>query len=545
MPRLWGLAGRGVRFSNAHSPVPLTLPAHTTLLTGLGPQHHGVRDNIGYALGPERPTVAESFAAGGWATAAFVGGYPLDRVFGLARGFEHYDDRMSRVPDDGREGHVERRATEVVESALAWLDGARPGPFFLWVHLFDPHDPYEAPPPFAGRHAQPYDDEVAYADHELGRLLDGVAGLRPGPCWIVVVADHGEALGEHGERTHGIFLYEETLRVPLVIVSPGADEPRVLDRPVSLADLAPTLLEAAGLEPLPGGDGQSLLRLLEHGRGWEPQPLYLESIHGRRRFGWAPLAGFLDWPEKYVAAPSPELYDLGKDTGETENLFTAARAAALEQRLAAARGTDGEELPAAEAGSGVDLERLASLGYVGAGGTALRPEAVWDRPRPDPKERVAALPAIERGVDALVAGRDEEARAALEEALRIDPDNLVTLDNLGILALRASEFARAEGLFREGLRRDRDAENLANNLGIALARLGRHAEAQTAFRRALAVRPGFTRARFNLAVALYSEGAHAEALRQLERVRSEEPGFPGLQAAEQAVRRSLAAQQGP
>lgn len=545
MPRLRALAGRAVRFGNARSPVPLTLPAHTTLLTGLGPRRHGVRDNIGYALGPKTPTLAGSFQAAGWATAAFVGGYPLDRAFGLARGFDLYDDRMSRAPADGRSGHTERRAAEVVDAALAWLDDSKSGPFFLWVHLFDPHDPYEAPPPFAGRHAHPYDDEVAYADHELGRLLDGLTGSRPGPLWIVVVADHGEALGDHGEPTHGVFLYEETLRVPLVIVPPGETAARAIDAPVSLADLAPTLLEAAGLEPPQDGDGRSLLPLLRddaEAQAWEARPLYVESIHGRRRFGWAPLTGFVDWPEKYVAAPRPELYDLERDPGERENRFAAERAEALERRLEQVRGPDVEERSAPEAASGVDLERLASLGYVGAGGAALREDALRDRPRPDPKERIAALPAIDRGRAALAAGKGDEARRAFEEALRLDPDNLIAFNDLGLIALRSGNTARAERFFREGLRRDRDAEGLANNLGLALGGLARYAEAERAFRRALAVRPAFTAARFNLAVMLQRQGAHRQALRELERVRSEEPDFPGLRATTEEVRRTLAAQ---
>jgi len=217
MPRLWTLAESGYRFTAAHTPVPMTLPAHASLLTGLGPRKHGVRDNIGYTLPEEVPTVAESFASAGWSTAAFLGGYPLDHAFGLARGFDVYDDRMTRRPADGREGHTERRAEEVVDSALAWLrrqDGRR---FFLWVHLFDPHDPYEAPAPFHGRHAEPYDDEVAYTDDELGRLIDEVMAARNERPWIVVAGDHGESLGEHGETTHGIFLYESTLHVPLVV----------------------------------------------------------------------------------------------------------------------------------------------------------------------------------------------------------------------------------------------------------------------------------------------------------------------------------------
>jgi arylsulfatase A-like enzyme len=532
MPRLWALAGRGYRFTTVHTPVPLTLPAHSTILTGLGPQHHGVRDNIGYALQTDLPTVAEALSAAGWTTAAFVGGYPLSRAFGLARGFGVYDDRMTRTPEDGRQGHTERRADEVVDSALEWLSGQSDGPFFLWVHLFDPHDPYEAPPPFRGRHADPYDDEVEYTDTALGRLVDAVLAHEPGPPWILVTADHGEALGDHGESTHGIFLYESTLRVPLVIVPPG-EEPvsRVLDHPVTLADLAPTMLEAAGLpEPLPV-DGRSLLPILlerEAGRSRETSPLYLESIHGRQRYGWSPLAGFVDWPEKFVSAPRPELYDLHRDPQEGENRFTPEQAKALGRRLEDIRDVSDADDLAAEPGAGVDLERLASLGYVGASGVAKPEDALYDRPRPDPKDRIAAVPQIDLGLAAMVAGRDAEAQRAFEAALGLDPDNLVALNDLGLLAMRSGEVSRAESYFREGLRRDKNAEATANNLGLALGRLNRYVEAEEAFRQALAVRPGFTLARFNLAVVLQRQWKSREALKELERVESEEPEFPGL-----------------
>jgi len=325
MPRLWELAARGYRFTTVHTPAPLTLPAHATILTGLGLQHHGVRDNIGYALPADVPTLAEEFLANGWATAAFVGGYPLDHAFGLARGFDLYDDTMTRTPADGREGHTERRAEEVVDAALGWLSGHGDGPFFLWVHVFDVHDPYEAPAPFNGRHAEPYDDEAAYTDDVLGRLFDALTTREGQAPWIVVTADHGEALGEHGETTHGVFLYDSTVRVPLVIVPPeGAPAPRVVESPASLVDIAPTVLEAAGLPALSYADGLSLMRELSPKAG-ESDPasrsFYLESIHGRQRYGWAPLAGFVEWPEKYVTAPRPELFDLGRDPRETDNLF--------------------------------------------------------------------------------------------------------------------------------------------------------------------------------------------------------------------------------
>jgi len=532
MPRLRELAARGYRFTTVHTPVPMTLPAHVTIMTGLGVQDHGVRDNIGYTLPDDVPTIAEAFSASGWATAAFVGGYPLDHAFGLARGFNLYDDTMTRTPADGREGHTERRADEVVDAALGWLSGRDDGPFFLWVHVFDVHDPYEAPAPFGGRHAEPYDDEVAYTDDVLGRLFDALM-KREGPApWIVVTADHGEALGDHGETTHGVFLYDSTIRVPLVIVPPGgAEVPRVVDAPVSLVDIAPTILEAAGLPSLDYTDGLSLLSELRVEAGETlatPRPLYLESIHGRQRYGWAPLAGFLDWPEKYVSAPRPELFDLGHDPLEIENLFDGENARELASRLDEIRAPDEEFGAAADPDIEVDLERLNSLGYVGGSGVAQPEDQLFEGEWPDPKDRIAAIPEIDRGLVAMAAGRQAEARSAFEAALSLDPDNLLALNDLGLLALRSGDVSRAEAYFREVLRRDERAETTANNLGLALGYQNRFAEAADVFKQALAIRPGFTMARFNLAFVLHQQGSSREALRELERVQSEEPSFPGL-----------------
>ena len=530
MPRLWELAARGYRFTTVHAPAPLTLPSHVTILTGLGLQHHGVRDNIGYALPDDVPTVAKEFSASGWATAAFVGGYPLDHAFGLARGFDLYDDTMTRTPADGREGHTERRADEVVDAALGWLSGRGDGPFFLWVHVFDAHDPYEAPAPFGGRHAEPYDDEVAYVDDALGRLFDALTTREGQAPWIVVTADHGEALGEHGESTHCVFLYDSTIRVPLVIVPPGgAPTPRVVETAVSLVDVAPTILEAAGLPALDYADGWSLMPELRSHTGEsvpKSRPFYLESIHGRQRYGWSPLAGFVEWPEKYLSAPRPELFD-------------RANAEELESRLDEIRAPDEEFAAAADPGIDVDLERLTSLGYVGGSGVAQPEDALFEGEWPDPKDRIAAIPEIDRGLVAMAAGRGAEARAAFEAALRLDPDNLLALNDLGLLALRSGDVARAEGHFREVLRRDDRAETTANNLGLALGYQNRFAEAEEAFRQALAVRPGFTMARFNLAFVMHQQGSSREALRELERVQAEEPGFPGLPGFMGEVRRAV------
>jgi arylsulfatase A-like enzyme len=504
-------------------------------MTSLPPNGHGVRDNVGHALGAEPTTLAERFAAAGYDTAAFVGGYPVTRVFGLDRGFGHYDDRMTDTPSGAVTGHVERNAPAVVDATIAWIDAAR-RPFFVWVHLFDPHDPYTAPAELARRHDHPYDAEVAFTDDALGRLFARVLRSGEREPWIVVTADHGEALGEHGEPTHGVFLYEATLRVPLVIRPPGGMDPASVGENVSLLDVAPTLLDVTGLDPLPTVAGRSLAPMLS-GRAPEPAgPLYLESVHGRRKYGWSPLYGLVDahgrW--KLIDGPAPELYDLAADGDERSNLYPREPALDLRDRLARERrkAATARDVAPAE----VDVERLATLGYVGGSAGASSPDALDDRPRPDPKQRIAALPDIERGLAAL---RDDDlhaAETALRSALAIDPDNLVAWNNLGIAAMRGGSPEAAERAFREGLDRDAGADELSNNLGIALARQGRDGEAADAFRRALDVRPEFLAARFNLALALHRQGLHAEALDDLERVRVADPGFPEIESTLRAVR---------
>ncbi|MBD3869548.1 MAG: sulfatase-like hydrolase/transferase [Acidobacteria bacterium] len=521
MPHLRRLASAGVTFSNARALTPLTLPSHTTILTGLGTSRHGVRDNIGYHVPPDLPFLAGRFRQAGFATGAFIGGYPLVSDFGLDSGFDVYDDRLDASPLGPAAGHTERRAEDVVDAALGWTRDVAGRPWFLWVHLYDPHEPYQPPDSFKHPAKHPYDREVAYADAALGRLLAGLQAAADSRMIILVTSDHGEMLGEHGEATHGVFLYEGALRVPLVFVYPGAPAGRVESRPVTLADVAPSLVEAAGLPAVPGLDGRSLL---------DPtgdSVVYLESIHGRRRYGWAPLYGYLDWPLKFIAAPAPELYDLNRDPDEQRNLITkrsGRRHASKLRSLQAGMRAPDESMEIAG-----DLEKLAGLGYVGGGVVAAGREVLDDRARPDPKARVRALPALEAGLERMAAGDDVNAVRELRQALDIDPDNLVVLNNLGILSLRGGDLEDAVRRFKKGLRRDSSADNIASNLGLALSRLGRHGEAVAAFRTALDVNPGFQAARFNLAIALYRMGERLQARRELETVRRDDPDFPGLE----------------
>jgi arylsulfatase A-like enzyme len=343
-PALDALASEGLRFENAISPVPLTRPAHASLLTGLLPPEHGVRDNLPAKLDPSIPTLATRLKAAGYRTAAFVGSFLLGRGSGFEAGFDVMGDGSAEGVNDSIGPRAERRAGEVADEALAYLASASP-PFFLWVHFYDPHAPYDPPEPLAGKG---YAGEVAYTDSQIGRL---VAALRDrgllDSTLVVATADHGEGLGDHGEDEHGALVYEESLRVPLIFRGPGIAPGRVESEPVSLVDVAPFLLE--------GGKGG----LSAPAR----KPLYFESYYGNLHFGWAPLRGIRDGPVKLIFAPRSELFDLDSDPRERRDLSLERKDVA--RRLYAELQRIGEKTPAAGSVDSADLERLASLGYVG------------------------------------------------------------------------------------------------------------------------------------------------------------------------------------
>jgi arylsulfatase A-like enzyme/Tfp pilus assembly protein PilF len=473
-PTLDRLAQNAVRFTAAVTQVPLTLPAHATMLTGLHPARHGIRTNDGYRLAPGVPTLADALRNRGYATGAFIGGAPLQSASGLARGFDRYDDDFLRAA-----GAVERPADEVVRSAAAWIDQHRSQPFFAWLHLFDPHSPYTPPPPFAEAHpAAPYDGEVAYADAAIGRLFDELqrANLFPSAA-VIVVADHGESLGEHGERTHGTFLYDATVRVPLLIKLAGATGSRIVTVPVEAADLAPTIAAIAGAD-VDAADGQNLLPLIGGDSAGDPdRPAYAESYYQNVLLGWSPLRAVRTARWKFVEAPHPELYDLEGDPNEVRNLVNdrAGLAAGLQRSLPAPAGGVAGARPA----GGDAAERLRSLGYV-SGSTSATPgsRAI------DPKDRLEVWDEIEDGIDRL--RRDPQgAQQAFARALRLDPGNGLAMKYLADLSFGAGRLAEArEGYRRAIAARFRHPDAFVNLAAIA-EREGRLDEAREALTQAL------------------------------------------------------------
>ena len=410
-PVLDGLAREGVRFDAAFSPVPLTLPAHATLLTGLDPDLHGVRHNAVFTLAPGIPSLPERLRAAGFGTAAFVGAFVLDRRFGLARGFDVYDDAMGgRRSGRAVVGFAERRADAVVDAFLGWLETA-PDRFFAWVHVYDPHADYDPPAGFSlGFAGRPYDGEIAFVDSQLGRLFEALdARFDREDTLVVVTSDHGESLGEHGEPTHSYSLYAATQRIPMIWRGPGFRGGRTLDDVVRLADVAPTILAALGQEPFPASSGRDLAPLL---RGDAPPArAYAETLATHLDYAWSALFSVRDTRWSYIRAPEPELYDLAADPREQRNLAAERPEVARElDAWLAERIANARPLGAAAELSAEERARLQALGYVAGAGES----ADADLGGPDPKQRVGVLVALERAEALGGRGRWADAWAKLQ-----------------------------------------------------------------------------------------------------------------------------------
>jgi len=566
-PWLDGLAREGVRFEQASSQVPLTLPSHSTILSGLLPPHHGLRNN-GIGTFPAEPaTLATLLSGAGYRTGAFVGAFVLDRRFGLGRGFDLYDDEILRDPGAGTVLEAERPGREVMDRALAWL-GQTPSdtatPFFVWIHLYDAHAPYVPPSPWRERHpGRPYDGEISAVDEQVGRLLQELARRKLADRTVVAVAaDHGEGLGDHGEQTHGLLLYEPTLRVPLLLRGPGLRAGTVVRTPVSLVDLAPTLagLLGRGL-PAPAGrllDGHDLSAALRDGHEPAPSNLYAETRYPAI-FGWSPLTALRRRDLKYIAAARPELYDLAQDPGETRDLSEHRSDPSDRSELLkgfAARLAEIEAGAVEAPRSAPDAEtraRLTSLGYA-AGSPPPPPPRREPSSLPDPRRMVDLFQRYERAHNQLKKGEVEPALAVLEELVAADPRNPVFRGELARAFRDRGETGRAVPLFRQAAADAPDDPEAWYNLAAALQAAGQPAEARHALERALHLDPARPEAHNTLALALLAEQKPEEALRELQAAVALDQrdatalnnlgnvlrGLGRLDEAEQAYRRSVA-----
>jgi len=587
-----GLAARGVRFETAIMHVPLTAPSHASILTGLTPVRHGVRDNGAFALPASVPTLATILRDAGYTTAGFISGFPLDRRFGFAKGFDVYDDRLPRGRMSRGIGATERHADETTARVNAWIDQqtqpdtrANARPWFVWVHYFDPHAPYEPPAEYQQRAATPYDGEIAFVDAQIARLLQHLADRAVLDATVTLLtADHGESLGEHGEETHGVFIYDSTLRVPWIVAGAGVPSGRVAHDVARGIDVAPTLLDLAGVAAPAALDGRSLRAAIE-GRSMPDEPAYMESLLASRNFGWAPLRGVRDAQWKYIDAPAREVYDLSRDPHESANRFAgqSERASAMAHVLSVA--TERPTPAASEPVTADTVARLRSLGYVGSPSSSPQPSGR------DPKDHIALVNRLEHAiadtrVDAsraaselrAVLAEDEGitvARRQLAVALSASGNHRGAIEQLHWLELRGAATAEDVLLLSESLRatgdpasaasaRDRarrldprspeialtDARaamaernggeaarayqralELSPDNPEALAGLGQLAlaageidQASTLFERVLAVDPRDVEARTGLAVVRGRQGRMADAAAILQEVVTDVPG---------------------
>ncbi len=545
-PNIDGLAAEGVLFEQATSTVPLTLPSHTSIFTGLIPPKHGVRDNGGFFVDEKTTTLAERMKAGGFATGAFIGAWVLDSRWGLDQGFDTYSDRfdLSKYKIVNL-GTVQKKGDEVMDLALEWLEGVKSRKFFAWVHLYDPHTPYEPPEPFRSRYpGQPYLGEVAYTDQVVGRL---VSWLKGAGVWdrtvLVLLADHGESLGEHGENAHTFFVYDATQHVPLVVRTPWGDRGRSRAQ-VSTVDVMPTVLDLVGLAPQPGIDGRSLARLVQYPAADAPGVAYAETYFPRFHYGWQHLRAMRDGKWKYIEAPTPELYDVQQDPGETKNVYRAfsRRAEDLRLLLEKMAGSGVQAAPDATTLDPETLQRLAALGYVG-GGPRVDPAAVL----PDPKDKIAlfermgearglakgekldeavaamrAVIAEDPGIiDAYTAlggwlrslKKPDEAIAAYRRALEIQPENEMALSALAeVYRAQGKPDAAIEG-YRTALKLQPRQPTVWYQLATLYLDLGREAEARKTFDEALKHNPKMGAAYNSLAALAFERGEMEEAER--------------------------------
>ena len=510
-PSIDALAARGVRFSNARATAPLTLPSHVSIMTGLLPVTHGVREN-GAAFKPSQAPLAETLKSAGYRTAAFVGAFVLDRRFGLAGGFDRYDDRVRRNPDAADRLEAERPGSAVVDAALAWMQSV-PSPYLLWVHLYDPHVPYAPPPNYLARAGgNAYDAEVAYADAQVGRILAAVGARGTERSTLIVVAgDHGEGLGEHDERTHGMLAYDSTLRVPLILAGAGVHKKEAtVDGPVSLIDVAPTVLRRAGLTPSAGMQGIDLLGPLPTDRD-----VYAETQYPRAA-GWHALAALAGDRWKLVLSSEAELYDVANDPGERTNVAAAhpGIVGGMTSRLRQI------ESAAAAAPAPVDplvAERLRALGYVS--GAAAPPDARAPNPAHvitawtqfetalaltnsgEPAKAITSLEGLAERFPASTVFQSAYARARLEsgqprEALAIyralvarNPRDSVLFHDMAVAARAAGDRVEALRAEQAALTLNADHPGAQNGLGLLHADEGRPSDAAAAFDRAARLDP--------------------------------------------------------
>ena len=492
-PNIDALAHDGILFDRAFSQVPLTLPSHAVILSGTYPMYNQVRDFTGVGLPAGVGIISQAFQRHGFATAAFVSAFVLDgKWWGLQKGFDYYDDRFDPKQYETRNpGNIQRRGDETVDRFLDWYSHRPPKPFFAWIHLYDPHSPYEPPEPFRSQYlSHPYDGEVAFDDAQLGRVFKALQDSKTyDRTLIAFVSDHGESLGDHGEGEHGFFLYNSTIHVPLIIkpVSGPQETGRTVKSVVSTVDIAPTLLQLAGVDDQLSRQfqGRSLAGLVSGRSSGENRVAYSETLYPQNSFGWSALKAIITNHYVYIEAPDAELYNLDNDFAEKKNLYGQKRADAnaLKAQLDGIERRYASNVPASSGGpqlSQETLEKLKSLGYLAysAPSAATKPGAKLA----DPKTKVQAFRLILRASDLAQAGRYREADRLVQQVAQTEP-------NLYLIPFMRGEYASNEG---------------------------RNKDAQEQFLACLKLNPDFLQAMMGVAKAYHADGQNDKAKTFLE-----------------------------
>src|SRR6266852_2027847 len=505
-PNIDALAADGARFERAYTVVPVTLPSHTVMFTGTYPMLSGMHDFGGNKLSPQQPTLASVLKQSGYVTGAVIGAAVLDSRFGLNQGFDFYYDHFdfSRL-EEANLDEMERPGNVVADLALDWLGKNSQKKFFLWMHLYDPHFPYRPPEPYSREYAsQPYDGEIAFADEQVGRLLRFLKdkGLYQNTV-IVLTGDHGESLGEHGEKTHGFFIYNVTMHVPLIIHLPGKPATQTVADPVSLVDLMPTVLAATGLDIPSQVQGRSLLSALRGEKIDRDRTLYGETFLPRLHFNWSELRGAENAKYHFIDAPRPELYDLTKDPGELRNLFPEKKAVAEEMRAKLAglirEYSAGKELAEKTGLDPALMERLKSLGYAGFSGGG--DPTITNRDLPDPKDRIATYELISDAIADSQHGRYPESIEKLNAAIKTEPQSVSAHYLQGLNYYRSKMFTEAVDELQKTVQLSPDYSLAIFNLGMAQAHAGQIDPAIATLQRALQLDSSNFEAAYNLGVA--------------------------------------------
>ena len=571
-PNLDALAGQGVLFEQAATAAPLTLPAHCTIMTGMYPTYHGVRVNGNAALGDEQTTLAEVLAAQGYQTGAFIGAFVLDGRWGLKQGFQQYDDQFDLKKYKHLDlGAIQRPGNQVIDAALAWLDEQKKSSFFAWIHLYDPHLPYEPPEPYYSEYNPRgllglYDGEIAFMDEQIGRCTAWLAKNDLAQKTILIlIGDHGEGLGSHGEETHGFFIYDSVVHVPFLVVTPFPDlHGKRVSSQVSSVDVFPTLLDLAHVAVPSRTQGRSLLPAMFRPEKEGQGSAYSESMVPELHFGWSPLYSLHTARYKYIDAPRAELYDIRQDPNEQTNIYPRSSDVARKMkseldRLMAETSKDAP-IPQAANLDKETMERLSALGYVGAPVTRKKSPDDRSRPLSDPKDKLKVFEAVARAGGLIMNERYDSASKLLESALREDPtitQGLLLLStcyvhlgrkdeakaNLDIILKEDPEniqglTALADILVGEGKNEDAialckqalsiDEKNVEAYMLIGETYIGEenHAQALPYLEKAVELQPKLTRNRFNLAASLVGVRQYDRAETLLKDIIRESPKFP-------------------